>query len=225
MQRIPEPELMTGLEQAQAYAEADFSESNQLFVESFKHQFPEFDSGRFVDLGCGPADIPIRLMQQYPNSHVFALDGSQAMLDLASQAVAQSGFKKRIHLQRSLVGDPEAVVPLEATADAVISNSLLHHMSDPEALWQCVISVGKAEAAVLVMDLARPQSPAQVEELIELYAADAPEVLKTDFRNSLFAAYTVEEVDVQLDSCDLSSFETAMVSDRHLMVWGLCPID
>ena len=31
MQRIPEPELMTGAEQVQAYAQADFREPNGLF--------------------------------------------------------------------------------------------------------------------------------------------------------------------------------------------------
>lgn len=225
LHRIPEPELMTGLEQAQAYADADFSEANQLFVESFKQRFPEFVSGRFVDFGCGPADIPVRLMQQYPNSRVIALDGSQAMLDLASQFIAQSGVQQHIQLQRCLLGHPETVVPLKATADVIISNSLLHHMSDPKDLWRCVKSVGKAGAVVLVMDLARPQTPADAEDLIGLYAVDAPEVLKTDFRNSLYAAYTVEEVEMQLHSCGLSSLETSMVSDRHLMVSGLCPND
>ena len=36
MRRIPEPELMDDAEQAKAYAEADFSEPNQRFLELFR---------------------------------------------------------------------------------------------------------------------------------------------------------------------------------------------
>jgi len=225
MQRVPEPDLMTELEQAQAYGNADFSESNQLFVDYFKQRFPEFISGQIVDLGCGPAEIPIRLIRQYPDSHVIALDGSQAMLDFAEDEILQTGLQGQIQLQKKLVGDSKGLADLESMADAVVSNSLLHHMSNPEHLWQCVINVGKPGAMVLVMDLARPETPAQVEHIINVYAANEPEVLRTDFKNSLFAAYTVVEVETQLEACDLSKFEVALVSDRHLMVSGLCPAD
>ena len=40
MQRIPEPEeLMNDITQAKAYAQADFSEANQLFVELLEERF------------------------------------------------------------------------------------------------------------------------------------------------------------------------------------------
>jgi hypothetical protein len=48
-------------EQAEAYAVADFAEVNARFVESFRMRFPTFGRGTIVDLGCGPADIAIRL--------------------------------------------------------------------------------------------------------------------------------------------------------------------
>ena len=225
VQRIPEPELMTGPEQAKAYAEADFSESNLLFVGLFQEQFPDFASGSFVDFGCGPADIPIRLARQYPHCSVIALDGSRAMLDLAQHAVNQSGYRGRIQLQQALLGNPENLAIEKASAHAVISNSLLHHMSDPKDLWHCIRTAGKPGAKVLVMDLLRPRTTSELAHLVEIYAADAPEVLKSDFKNSLFAAYTVAEVQGQLQATGLSDFEIRMVSDRHWMVSGFCPGD
>ena len=39
--RTPEPELMDGLEQARAYAEEDFSEPNELFLERFRLLHPQ----------------------------------------------------------------------------------------------------------------------------------------------------------------------------------------
>ncbi len=41
MKRIPEPELMNSPEQARAYAEADFSEPHNMFVEKFAECFPD----------------------------------------------------------------------------------------------------------------------------------------------------------------------------------------
>ena len=41
MERIPEPDLMNDPEQALAYAQADFEEPHNQFVELFKNRFPE----------------------------------------------------------------------------------------------------------------------------------------------------------------------------------------
>ena len=80
MQRIPEPELMDEFEQARAYAEADFSEPNERFVELFASEFPEHRTGTMLDLGCGPGDIALRLARRNPGLQVDGLDGSRPML-------------------------------------------------------------------------------------------------------------------------------------------------
>jgi len=62
LERLPEPEeLMDGEEQARAYAAADFADVNQSFVDRFRATFPELSAGYVVELGCGPADNPMRL--------------------------------------------------------------------------------------------------------------------------------------------------------------------
>ena len=89
MQRIPEPEeLMDHADQALAYAQADFSDANQLFVELLEQLAPHGLSGHLLDLGCGPADIPLRLARCHPGLQIDALDGAPAMLELARQALA-----------------------------------------------------------------------------------------------------------------------------------------
>ena len=61
MKRKPEPELMDSEEQTQAYAEADFEESNALFTRALLDAFQDLPgTGNLADLGCGPADICIR---------------------------------------------------------------------------------------------------------------------------------------------------------------------
>jgi trans-aconitate methyltransferase len=220
--RIPEPEeLMDDPEQALAYARADFSEPNQAFVALVEREARGPLQGRLLDLGCGPADIPIALANRHPGLAVDALDGAQSMLDLAAQRLATTpDIAARIRLVCSYLPCDDL-----AAGDYrfVVSNSLLHHLLDPAALWQTVRHAAAAGARVVVMDLARPDSETAVDALVETHAHDAPDVLRRDFRNSLFAAYTVDEVEAQLRDAGLGGLDVAMVSDRHLAVTGRLP--
>ena len=79
MERRPEPELMDSEAQTVAYAEADFSESNTLFTEHFLAAFADLpDAGHMIDLGCGPADICIRLAKRLPGWRITGLDAGAA---------------------------------------------------------------------------------------------------------------------------------------------------
>lgn len=218
MKRIPEPdELMDEAEQALAYAQADFSAANELFMDLFKAQHSTPFEGNAIDLGCGPADIPIRFASTYRNCQLDALDGAQAMLNLAAAAIEDSQLDDRIALHckylpaLDLIGNHYA---------AVLSNSLLHHLKEPTDLWRTVTHCAQPGATILVMDLLRPQDAASVDKLVTIYAEDAPEVLCSDFRNSLYAAYTLEEVRQQLAVLDLGYLEVSQVSDRHLACMG-----
>lgn len=216
MERVPEPELMDDPAQALAYATADFSEPHEAFVRHFQRLFPEFKRGRVLDLGCGAADITIRFARAYPAARLDGVDGAQAMLRLAREAVAKAQLEPRVALR--LLHLPAA--GLDNGYDAVISNSLLHHLAQPATLWQAVARAGRPGAAVLVMDLLRPDSREAASELVRLHAGDAPPVLARDFMNSLLAAYRPEEVARQLRASGLEDLEVAVVSDRHWLVWG-----
>jgi trans-aconitate methyltransferase len=78
VKRVPEEELMEAPNRAQAYACADFSEPNAKFVALFSDKFPAFNGQQILDLGCGPADITIRLALRYPQARLVGLDGADA---------------------------------------------------------------------------------------------------------------------------------------------------
>ncbi len=219
MQRRPEPELMTEAEQARAYAQADFSEPNALFIRLLDALEPgELMGARALDLGCGPADITLRFLKAYPQAKCDALDGSAAMLEQARRALDElPGLARRCRLVQDVL--PSTRIP-QSAYDLVLSNSLLHHLHDPQVLWQSVHTAAKPGAIVLVMDLMRPPSAMWAESLVAAYAVDAPEVLRKDFRNSLFAAFEPQEVVAQLKQVGLSELEVGVVSDRHLAVQG-----
>lgn len=174
-----------------------------------------------LDLGCGPADIVIRFLRAYPGATCDALDGSRPMLELARQALdAQPEIAARVRLLHDVIPSDQLA---RGHYDLVISNSLLHHLPEPAVLWRTVRETAKPGAPVLIMDLMRPASPGWVEALVESYVADESEILRTDFRNSLYAAFEPAEVSEQLAAAGLDSLEVAVVSDRHLAVMGFLP--
>ncbi len=216
MKRTPEPELMDAPEQARAYAEADFSEPNRLFVNLFRELVENTEAGQLIDLGCGPGDICIRLARVLPDWRLVGLDAGPNMLSLAQTAVKNAELQSRIDLVLARLPDE---LPGKRF-DAVISNSLLHHLPEPMVLWESVRTLAGPGCLVQVMDLHRPDTPKEVDAIVDAHAADAPEVLRNDFRNSLHAAYTCSEIQAQIDDAGLSGLTLSRPSDRHWMLQG-----
>lgn len=216
MERRPEPELMDDREQARAYAQADFSDENQGFVDRFVDAYPDWIEGHALDLGCGPADIPIRLARALPKCRVLAVDGSRPMMDLAEEAVRAAGLADRITVRCERIQE----LALAEPADAGISNSLVHHLRNPLQFWYALKSLVKSGSPVLVMDLLRPESEAAAQTIVDTYAAGEPAVLRRDFYNSLLAAFTEDEVAAQLAELNLSRLLVDVPDDRHWVVYG-----
>jgi SAM-dependent methyltransferase len=219
MKRRPLSELMEDAEQALAYAQADFSEPSALFFKLLGEMNPGALAGaRALDLGCRPVDIVLRFLKTCPGTRCDALDSSSAMLANARLALeGLPGLAGRWRLVLDVL--PSSEIPNSAY-EVVLSNSFLHRLEDPQVLWRTVREACKPGAVVLVMDLMRPPSAVWAESLVAVYAADFPEMLRKDFRNSLFAAFEPQEVVAQLETAGLSGLEVGVVSDRHLAVMG-----
>lgn len=217
-ERIPEPELMDTEEQALAYAMADFSDAHGMFVDQFRVLYGSSHSPwRVLDLGCGPADITLRFATAYPACRIDAVDGAEAMLRHARRAVRDRQLDARIHLVHGRLPQQDFPHPVY---DVIISNSLLHHLADPMVLWNAVKMAGGKGTIVFVMDLLRPTERDRVDELVVNYAGQESEILQSDFRNSLFAAYRPRELTAQLVEARLN-LEVSQISDRHLLVHGI----
>lgn len=216
MPRVLEPELMDDPDQALAYAQADFDEENQGFVDRFIACYQDFTEGHVLDLGCGPADIPIRFLRALPKCRVTGVDASPAMIRLAEEAVRAAGVADRIALRCERYQS----LALPEPADALISNSLLHHLPNPLRFWDAVRKLVKPGSVVLVMDLLRPESPEAAQAIVDQYAKDEPAILRRDFYNSLLAAFTEDEVAAQLAEMNLSRLLVDVPDDRHWVVGG-----
>lgn len=222
--RTPEPELMDGAEQVAAYAAADFHAPDQAMVDRLAHLCGNDPGPLLVDLGCGPGNISFRLARRWPAARVLGLDGALRMLAIAEQRLAdEPALAGRLHFAEALLPLPAAFSAggfSPGCFSAVVSNSLLHHLHDPLGLWQAVAQLGAPGAFVYVQDLRRPASAAAVEDLVAAAMADAPEVLRRDYRASLHAAFSPAEVAAQLQQAGLGGLQVASLGDCYLEVWG-----
>jgi len=212
---------MDDVMQAEAYAAADFEEPHNRFIELFRETFPGLVvNGTVLDLGCGPGDITIRFAHAYPSAVLHGVDGAEAMLALGRVRLVEEGLAERVQFINGYL--PGADLPLLAY-DAVICNSLLHHLRDPMVLWEAVKAYARPGAPIFIMDLRRPTDRVAAEALVEQYAAGEPSVLRHDFFHSLLAAYRPEEVSDQLRAAGLAGLEVTTCSDRHLLISGILP--
>jgi len=116
---------------------------------------------------------------------------------------------------------PGVALP-DGSFDLVLSKDMLHHLPDPQVLWSEVRRLGRPGAAVCVMDLCRPATPAAAHEIVERVSGTEHPLLKTDFYNSLCAAFTADEVRAQLSVAGLP-LVVSQLTERHLSVKGHLP--
>jgi len=202
-------------EQSIAYAAADFSTSNQLFVDSLVRDFPAHLRA-VVDIGCGPADVVIRLAKAAADATIIAIDGSAPMIELGRAAARAAGVDSRLTLLHTRIPGP----PPEARSfDAVLSKDLLHHLPDPQVLWNEVKRLGRPGAAVYVMDLVRPETVAAAQAMVQEGAGSEHPILQHDFYASLLAAFTMDEVRAQVAAAGLD-MTVAPIGVRHMLIKG-----
>lgn len=223
--RRAEAELMDDPAVAMAYHQADFSEPNQRLVERAIELTAALGAGpesplEVIDLGCGPAEIPLRLAARCPGWHITAVDGAPAMLSIARREIDRAGHRSRITL---VLADAVRSGQPGGTFDVVVSNSLLHHVRSPAQLWREIDRLVRPGGQVLLRDLFRPDDAATIDALVQATVpADQP-ILQREFRNSLNAAYTVREVHEQLRQADMDWLAVEVVSERHLEAAGVRP--
>ena len=212
MKRVPEPDLMEQKEQAYAYANADFSNSNELFLEKLFEFCSITDETKILDVGCGDGEIPIKIYKK-TKSKITVLDGSSAMLDEFSKKMSANDIDdiKIIHRRY------EDTHLTEKSFDILISNSVLHHVKSPKKFWEKSFNLVRQQGQIVLMDLFRPSNEHELLTILEKYGG-SNQVLLNDFENSLRAAYTPYEVEGQLSSFPSISSSVKAISDRHFFV-------
>jgi ubiquinone/menaquinone biosynthesis C-methylase UbiE len=202
MHRIVEPELMDNIENVIAFSTAERSSGRAFFVERFTNKFSNFKKGSLIDLCCGPADYDVELLKAIPDISITAVDGSDAMLDIALKNVVPG-----ISLQKKTI--PFLV---NEKYDAVVSTYSLHHFHNPNMLWGTIKNL--ANGIIFVTDLIRPDNINEAKLIVEQYSSNDPKVFKEDFFNSLCSAFTETEIKEQLVTAGLENLSVELITGR-----------
>ena len=218
--RTPEPELMDSATEADDYDRMDFSEVNALFVHDARAFFGPVRS--LLDVGTGTGRIPLAFVAGGLPKTFVAVDAAPAMLARAEVNRRNTPGADAISF---VEGDATALAFDAGAFAAVMSNSLVHHLSRPVAFFRELARVCATEGRLFVRDLARPDSAELVDALTDAYAAVPADAQGDErdrftrqrhlFHASLHAAYTVDEVRTMAAYAGLLDGDVRMTSDRH----------
>jgi ubiquinone/menaquinone biosynthesis C-methylase UbiE len=219
--RILEPEVMDSESEAVDYNTMDHSQVNRVFVDDLLAALRQSTTGsraeplRVLDVGTGTALIPIELCQRPGRWHVTAADLAQSMLAVAAQNIAAA--KLGAQIEPKLL-DAKELPFSDGHFDVVMTNSILHHIPDPRDCFGEMIRVVAPGGLLFVRDLLRPESKADLDRLVELYAGDANASQRDMFAASLHAALTLSEVRELIAPYDLPAKCAKQTTDRHWTV-------
>ncbi len=224
--RTLEPEVMDSVQEAGDYDAMDHDEVNRQFVNDFLAAAATSKSApsqtvrkksqkrglRVLDIGTGTAQIPIVLARREPTCRITAIDLSHEMLKLAKENIAEAQLQEAIELQQV----DAKVLPWEtSTFDGVISNSIVHHIPQPQYVIAEMIRLLKPGGTLFVRDLLRPDDRKTLEQLVTTYVREENEHQQQLFRQSLHAALTVPEVQFILRQLGVPTQWARVTSDRH----------
>lgn len=213
MNRIVEQEVMDTAEAAEAYDAMAHGEVDNAFVERVLALGAK--DGHFLDVGTGPAQIPILLAQRCPDIRITAIDLSKEMLNIAKRHVAAAELAARITLEHV---DAKALPYPDNTFDGLISNSIVHHIHDSLRALQEMSRVVKPRGLVLIRDLVRPETPEDAQAFVDKYAAEDTPYQQKLYYDSFLAAFTIAEVNEMLEEMDLPRAVVVQSTDRHWSV-------
>jgi ubiquinone/menaquinone biosynthesis C-methylase UbiE len=189
----------------------DHAEVNRRFVDDLA------SSGqvgpRVIDLGCGPAAIPIELCQRFEAIEVLAIDAEIEMLEIAKREIDIAGLLDQITLHHADACQMDEYE--NAMADTVISNSLLHHLDEPRLGLETATRLLRGGGRLFIRDLVRPASHEQVEQLVSEYSGQENENAQQLFRQSLLAGLTLDEIQEMAGGLGIPTKHVQMTSDRH----------
>lgn len=208
--RVLEPEVMDSAVEARDYDAMDHGQVNRAFVEDFLKLWD--GTGAVLDVGAGAAQIPVELCRQHAAATVLAIDLARHMLDVGQKNVLDAGLDERIRLQ---LCDAKRMPYAGGSFTAVISNSIVHHIPEPQAVVAEMVRVLRSGGLLLVRDLLRPADDDAVKHIVQTYAAGANERQRQMFEDSLRAALTLDEVRALIAPFGFAPATVQATSDRH----------
>ncbi len=160
---------------------------------------PGTATGTAADIACGPGLYTICLARYFEFARVLGIDLSAPMVKVAHKNAAAQGLESRVVFRE---GDATALCDLvNDSVDLASCTDALHHMPDLDTVTQVLGQmerVARPEGLVMAMDLVRLRTESLTEYYVKVLGSDylerGLESFYDDFRNSMFAAWTADEL-------------------------------
>jgi len=148
----------------------------------------------------------MKLSARLPEWKFIAVDRSLTMIHRATR-VPHSVFV--------LAGDACSLPFGDSSFDLVLCNSVLHHIGDPARLFAEIRRIAKPGAAILLRDLRRP-SRFRFSLHVRWYGRHYDGLMYKLYRDSVRAAYTLEELSAMLNAAAISGARLFTLGATHL---------
>jgi len=196
MDRVPENGGMDDLCDIESYEILSkkylrFVESR--FVKRANHLFKKNNYSKhpvILDVGVGPAHIPVRFALEESTARIIGVDLSLNMLKKAKAKIAKAKLEKKILL---VCADANNLPFIKDTFDFVYSHSTLHHLPNPYPAIQEMIRVLRKKSSFIIRDIRRPPSYL-IEMYVRVFGFPYNKLMKKMYRESLKAGYTFNEM-------------------------------
>ena len=209
--RTLEPEVMDTAEEARDYDAMDHAAVNRVFVDDFV-AFAGTVESPILDVGTGTAQIPIELCCRVAGCQVTAIDLADHMLAVGRENVRRASLEDRLRLER---WDAKEMPCGDGAFAAAISNSIVHHIPEPVAVFVEMVRVVRRGGVLFVRDLLRPDDEATLRHLVDLHAAGANTHQRKMFADSLHAALSLAEVQSLVRQLGFPADAVRQTTDRH----------
>jgi ubiquinone/menaquinone biosynthesis C-methylase UbiE len=214
--RVLEVEVMDTAQEALDYNRMDHSQVNQLFASDLRSA--GFVGGDVLDVGTGTALIPVEICRQAKEQplsqrmRIMAIDLAVEMLNLARYNIEIAGVREIVQLSQV---DAKQMPFSSEMFDAVISNSIIHHIPEPARVIAECARVLRPGGLMFIRDLMRPESEQQIQQFVQLYTGNENGHSQQMFADSLHAALTLDETRQLVMAVGAPADSVQATSDRH----------
>lgn len=168
-----------------------------------------------LDVGTGFARIPIEICMRRGGIGFTAVDRATRALQTARRNVEQAGMSRVIRIEQA-----EAISLPYATAsfDAVISSSLLHHVSNRLDALREMTRVLRPGGLLLVRDTLRASDAGQIAQILSRNNDSANDNSRQVFQNAFHAMLNIDEARELSLAAGLPARSVRQAGPRHWML-------
>ena len=188
--------------------------SSQIFLRHYElvaHDLARYGTAaNILDIGTGPGHLLPAIRKVLPQTKLFGVDISSAMIAQARRNLGACGPDCRIEVQ---VAGANALPFADNTFERVVSTGSLHHWKNPIRALSEAHRVLKAGGYALIYDLVRDMPKAAREEVQARFGS---------FRFALLWLHSFEEPFLNAREMEAVAMRTAFVVEGAKFTGALC---